>query len=124
MFRYNDKILLNKGCEWDGGDCCGDNVRKNFCTACECLDPAFATCKDEDEALCSKITLENSVYYCKNPHIASLAVYPQKCKKSCGKCEGACEDKEPLLQCQHKKGKGWCNEYWMKADCPRTCGYC
>ena len=27
------------GCEYDGGDCCGDDVRKNYCTVCECLDP-------------------------------------------------------------------------------------
>ena len=31
----------NAGCDWDGGDCCGDNVDKQYCTACECLDPAF-----------------------------------------------------------------------------------
>merc|ERR1711910_177418 len=29
----------NCGCAWDGGDCCGKNVRKNYCTKCECLDP-------------------------------------------------------------------------------------
>ena len=29
----------NGGCEWDGGDCCGDNVNTQFCSACECLDP-------------------------------------------------------------------------------------
>ena len=30
----------NCGCEWDGGDCCGSNVRTNYCTVCACLDPA------------------------------------------------------------------------------------
>ena len=29
----------NCGCEWDGGDCCGDNVNTQYCSACECLDP-------------------------------------------------------------------------------------
>ena len=29
----------NCGCEWDGGDCCGDNVNTDYCSACECLDP-------------------------------------------------------------------------------------
>ena len=29
----------NCGCEWDGGDCCGENVNTQFCSACECLDP-------------------------------------------------------------------------------------
>ena len=25
------------------GDCCGDNVNTNFCSACECLDPEYTT---------------------------------------------------------------------------------
>merc|ERR1719225_981819 len=29
----------NEGCGWDGGDCCGDSVNTQFCSACECLDP-------------------------------------------------------------------------------------
>ena len=33
----------NKGCEWDGGDCCGPNARKDHCTVCACLDPNNAT---------------------------------------------------------------------------------
>jgi len=36
---YCDDITNNCGCEWDGGDCCGDNVNTDFCSACECLDP-------------------------------------------------------------------------------------
>ena len=26
-------------CDWDGGDCCGDNVRTQYCKECLCLDP-------------------------------------------------------------------------------------
>ena len=29
----------NCGCEWDGGDCCGDDVRTKYCQECLCLDP-------------------------------------------------------------------------------------
>ena len=29
----------NEGCDWDGGDCCGPDVRDKYCTKCECLDP-------------------------------------------------------------------------------------
>ena len=29
----------NCGCEWDGGDCCGKKVKKNYCKKCKCLDP-------------------------------------------------------------------------------------
>merc|ERR1711910_228913 len=30
----------NCGCEWDGGDCCGDNVKTQYCDECLCLDPS------------------------------------------------------------------------------------
>ena len=26
-------------CQWDGGDCCGDNVNTQYCSICVCLDP-------------------------------------------------------------------------------------
>jgi len=29
----------NCGCEYDGGDCCGSNVKTKYCKACKCLDP-------------------------------------------------------------------------------------
>ena len=35
----------NCGCEWDGGDCCGDNVNTEWCSACQCLDPNFQSSK-------------------------------------------------------------------------------
>ena len=38
-----DDINNVESCGWDGGDCCGDNVVTTYCTACECLDPAFGT---------------------------------------------------------------------------------
>merc|ERR1719264_327012 len=38
--NYCDDENNNAGCELDGGDCCGDDVNENFCSACECLDPA------------------------------------------------------------------------------------
>ena len=36
----NNNIWL---CDWDGGDCCGENVLTNYCVACECLDPKEIT---------------------------------------------------------------------------------
>ena len=35
-----DDYSNNEGCQWDGGDCCGDNVQTGTCQACACLDPA------------------------------------------------------------------------------------
>ena len=37
--NYCDDDNNNEECGWDGGDCCGDNVNTQYCTACECLDP-------------------------------------------------------------------------------------
>ena len=28
-----------EGCNFDGGACCGNDVQKNYCTECKCLDP-------------------------------------------------------------------------------------
>ena len=30
----------NCGCGWDGGACCGANVKKTYCKTCACLDPS------------------------------------------------------------------------------------
>ena len=39
----------NMHCNWDGGDCCIDNVNTTFCNHCDCL--------DEDVKLCSVFNL-------------------------------------------------------------------
>ena len=31
----------HKDCDFDGGDCCGENVKKSYCNICECLDPYY-----------------------------------------------------------------------------------
>ena len=39
-----DDVNNNEGCQWDGGDCCGDNVNDLWdvwCIVCACLDPGF-----------------------------------------------------------------------------------
>ena len=33
---YCDDDNNNAGCDFDGGDCCGDNVKKEFCSECKC----------------------------------------------------------------------------------------
>ena len=38
---FCDDLNNNVGCDWDGGDCCGPNVKTDYCTECECLDPNF-----------------------------------------------------------------------------------
>jgi len=34
--NYCDDGNNNAGCEYDGGDCCGDNVNTQYCSKCEC----------------------------------------------------------------------------------------
>ena len=36
--NYCDDENNHPGCEYDGGDCCGDNVNTYYCSACECLE--------------------------------------------------------------------------------------
>ena len=30
-------------CNYDGGDCCGDNINSDYCTECLCLDDSGVT---------------------------------------------------------------------------------
>merc|ERR1712159_890314 len=42
--KYCDDENNNCGCNWDGGDCCGYNGKKDqrkYCKACKCLDPTY-----------------------------------------------------------------------------------
>ena len=36
---YCDDETNIAACDWDGGDCCGDNVNTEHCTKCECKIP-------------------------------------------------------------------------------------
>merc|ERR1712151_121076 len=31
----------NAACGWDGGDCCGAHVKKDYCTTCKCRDCTY-----------------------------------------------------------------------------------
>ena len=35
---YCDDENNNNGCDFDGGDCCGDDVKTTYCTVCDCLE--------------------------------------------------------------------------------------
>jgi hypothetical protein len=49
--NYCDDANNKCGCDWDGGDCCGTEVRKKFCDICECLNP-YWTMKTERPIVC------------------------------------------------------------------------
>ena len=68
-----------ESCDWDGGDCCGDNVVTTYCEACECLDPDFeSTCEDIwPEKKCKKRASKGK---CNKNKVKA------KCQKTCGYC--------------------------------------
>ena len=35
---YCDDVNNNNECEWDGGDCCGENIIDDYCYECDCLE--------------------------------------------------------------------------------------
>jgi hypothetical protein len=37
---YCDDINNVELCQYDGGDCCGSDVKKEYCDDCQCLDPS------------------------------------------------------------------------------------
>ena len=43
MDGFCDDINNNELCNWDGGDCCGNNSPgwDTYCNECECLDPSY-----------------------------------------------------------------------------------
>merc|ERR1712080_425436 len=47
-----DDINNNYFCKFDGGDCCGPNVRKNFCMECKCLETTCTVNSDTGKVSC------------------------------------------------------------------------
>ena len=68
--------ILCLGCDWDGGDCCGDNVKTKYCEKCECLDP---DCQDK-YTKCPKWAEKG---YCTKTYVSFMK---KNCKKSCKTC--------------------------------------
>ena len=64
-------------CEFDGGDCCGDDVDTKYCKECECIDPN-ANCQNEYV----RCDLWASYGYCSK----AFQFMKKYCKKSCNLC--------------------------------------
>merc|ERR1712088_186047 len=114
---YCDDENNNDGCDYDGGDCCGDDVNTQYCSACQCLDPDFGS-DDSGEDDCQDI---KSTAWCEKRkgkcHKFGVA---KNCPKTCFSC--ACVDLKSTSWCEKKKGK--CNKNHIKQKCPLTCGVC
>merc|ERR1712051_1139529 len=126
--NYCDDENNNEECGWDGGDCCGDNVNTQYCSACECLDGGDETTTEtptttepcEDDKPSSWCENKKQKGKCFKAHIAN------KCKKTCGVCGPPlpCEDYKPTSWCENKKNKGKCNKNGVKYKCQLTCEVC
>jgi len=128
---YCDDDNNNDGCDYDGGDCCGDDVNTNFCTECECLDPDFEDGGDDCEDLWWSS-------WCEGKKKWGLCKYDwmnKNCQKTCFNCQEPteapteppqedCQDNWWTWKCQQKKNKGKCHKWGPKNNCKKTCGYC
>ena len=74
----------NCGCEWDGGDCCGDDVKTQYCDECLCLDPSE---KDATtEAPCKDNWSEKKCQNRKKKGKCGKGKVAKNCQKTCEKC--------------------------------------
>merc|ERR1712226_1408939 len=73
---YCDDNNNNDGCDYDGGDCCGDDVNTKYCTECECLDPDFEEDDCEDLWWSSWCQGKKNQGKCNRPFVA------QRCQKN------------------------------------------
>jgi len=98
----------NCGCSYDGGDCCGTNVKKNYCQECKCKDPGYKA------GACNA-----------------------KCADLQYKGDGNCDDANNNCGCAYDGGdccgvdvkKAYCKEckckdpnYKPDSNCPGSCG--
>jgi len=125
----------NEECGWDGGDCCGDNVNTQYCSACECLDPNGGGDNETTDAPTEPPTTtepcedDKATTWCENKkqkgkcYKSNIA---NKCKKTCGVCGEPllCEDYKPTSWCENKKAKGKCTKNAIKYKCALTCEFC
>ena len=79
----------NADCEYDGGDCCGDNVNTTFCSQCQCLDPAFSTTTPQSST--------------KTSNTQSTTISPSGCDYPDIQ-DGTCDDENNNANCDYDGG--------------------
>ena len=103
-------------CEYDGGDCCKNNMIgwNQHCSKCECIDPniMYPDCIDNWQTDFCKQRKEQGK--CKSTKVA------RNCKDTCGFC--GCIDIWPAKKC--KKNKEKCDTANVAELCKETCNLC
>jgi len=121
----------NCGCAYDGGDCCGVDVKKTYCKVCKCLDPDFkpsacggscgsatykgdGNCDDDnnncgcdyDGGDCCGPAVKTA--YCKECKCKDPKYKPGACPGKCGlpayKGDGNCDDENNVCGCGYDGG--------------------
>merc|ERR1712054_204821 len=111
----------NCGCAYDGGDCCGLNVKTNYCTECKCKDPLYNPAtnggcgapKYKGDGNCDDENNNPGCAYdggdCCAKSVTGGTVKTSYCKE--------CKCKDPANQSQSKPGcEGSCGEAKYKGD--------
>jgi len=108
------------GCNFDGGDCCGDNVDTDLCTQCQCLEEeaplpeAVGCCYREEnnpqECLCTGTEIDDP----DTPGSCCMddVDNPGNCYRTCpGNCtnssQGICDTSTGICNCKPGFGQVW-----------------
>ena len=92
----------NEACSWDGGDCCGNDVKTDYCFECKCLDP----CVDkEPTSLCENWRSEN---------ICNKDWVNEKCGNTCNVCFGGAFSVRGGPDCQNQAPSSLCQNWRLK----------
>jgi len=131
---YCDDDNNNAGCAWDGGDCCGEEVNTQYCSACECLDPSEQESSEEEDCGSPQWFGDN---YCDDENNNEACgwdggdccgeindAYCSACECLDPNYEEVCEDNWKTKKCLKKMQKGKCNKKKVKKNCAKTCGHC
>ena len=99
-----DDVNNNDNCEYDGGDCCGENVVTVFCYLCQCLDPTYTTMTPHSPLQTSNskftTTLSSECYYSKGDDYCHDENNHANCEYDGGDCCGDNFDASYCTLCQ------------------------
>ena len=79
-----------EACNYDGGDCCGEKVNKQWCKQCECLDPNFVqtttTTTAKPDQPCKDTFSKKKCKKIKSKGKCNKKQAKKNCKETCGHC--------------------------------------
>jgi len=105
---YCDDGANNLDCNYDGGDCCGSNVNKQYCSKCQCLEANEDTIPSSYDArtqgLITKPKSQGSCGSC--AAFAAMATIETCMRKAGSPLEGLDLAEQHLVDCGYNPAKG------------------